>query len=76
MVLQRSLYVTLEKTLLQVKISLKKEICKRRILELIFLILSGLFRCFVISVCVAKRQKEVGHYAKSFEENRRKSISL
>lgn len=74
--LQRLLYVTLEKTLLQVKISLKNGICKRRILEHIFSNLSGLFRCFVISVCVAKRQKEVRNYAKSFKENRRKNISL
>ncbi len=75
-VLQRSLYVTLEKTFLQVKISLKKEFGKGRILELIFSLLSGLFRCFVISVCIAKQQKEVGNDAKQWKEDRCKNISL
>ncbi len=44
------------------KFHLKKGIWEGRISDLIFSILSGLFRCFVISVCIAKRQKEVGNY--------------
>ena len=42
---------------------MKKGIWKGRISELILSIVSGLFRCFMVSVCVAKRQKEVGIYA-------------